>query len=163
MATARANRLRRQFMKVGGRPVRGRTDTGIRKVTRPKKKSSSGSGSSSSSSSKRSNIKSKVEPRSTTHTRTPSKATKKSSGSSKKSNIKSKVEPRSATHTRTPSKTTKKASKKTTKKAATKAYPVYKKASDKAKSFRQDFRDARKAGKKVFTWQGRKYNTKLKK
>lgn len=41
-------------------------------------------------------------------------------------------------------------------------YPVYKKGSSSAQSFREAFASARKAGKKEFTWQGRKYNTKLK-
>jgi hypothetical protein len=42
-------------------------------------------------------------------------------------------------------------------------YHVYKKGSGTAKSFRQAFREARKAGKSTFTWQGRKYTTALKK
>jgi len=41
-------------------------------------------------------------------------------------------------------------------------YPVYKKDSANAKSFRAAFAAARKGGAKVFTWEGRKYNTKLK-
>ena len=41
-------------------------------------------------------------------------------------------------------------------------YPVYKKGSSSAQSFREAFASARKAGKKEFTWQGRKYNTKTK-
>ena len=41
-------------------------------------------------------------------------------------------------------------------------YPVYKKSSDKAASFRKAFAAARKSGKKTFTWDGRKYNTKVK-
>lgn len=41
-------------------------------------------------------------------------------------------------------------------------YPVYNKNSSQAASFRAAFAAARKAGKKVFTWEGRKYNTKLK-
>ncbi len=41
-------------------------------------------------------------------------------------------------------------------------YPVYKKGSSSAQSFRAAFASARKAGKKEFTWQGRKYNTKVK-
>jgi hypothetical protein len=41
-------------------------------------------------------------------------------------------------------------------------YPIYKKKSDSAKNFRSAFADARKAGKKTFTWQGRKYTTKVK-
>ena len=41
-------------------------------------------------------------------------------------------------------------------------YPVYAKKSSEAKSFRSAFAAARKAGKKVFTWQGRKYTTKVK-
>jgi len=41
-------------------------------------------------------------------------------------------------------------------------YPIYKKKSNEAKSFRTAFADARKAGEKVFTWNGRKYNTKVK-
>mgnify|MGYP004454651971 FL=1 len=41
-------------------------------------------------------------------------------------------------------------------------FPVMKKKSQSAKSFREAFSSARKSGKKVFTWQGRKYNTKLK-
>lgn len=41
-------------------------------------------------------------------------------------------------------------------------YPVYKKSSDKAASFRKAFATARKSGKKTFTWDGRKYNTKVK-
>jgi hypothetical protein len=52
----------------------------------------------------------------------------------------------------------------TTSQKSTKAgtYPVYKKKSDTAKSFRSAFAEARKSGKKVFTWNGRKYNTKVK-
>ena len=42
-------------------------------------------------------------------------------------------------------------------------YPVYSKKSSAAKSFRSAFADARKSGRKTFTWQGRKYNTKVKK
>jgi hypothetical protein len=38
-------------------------------------------------------------------------------------------------------------------------FPVYPKASPSAQSFRGAFADARKAGKKTFTWQGRKYTT----
>lgn len=41
-------------------------------------------------------------------------------------------------------------------------YPVYSKSSSKAAEFRAAFAAARKAGKQVFTWEGRKYNTKLK-
>jgi len=41
-------------------------------------------------------------------------------------------------------------------------YPVYKKGSSSAQSFREAFASARKVGKKEFTWQGRKYNTKVK-
>ncbi len=41
-------------------------------------------------------------------------------------------------------------------------YPVYKKDSSEASDFRSNFAAARKAGKKEFTWQGRKYNTKTK-
>ena len=41
-------------------------------------------------------------------------------------------------------------------------YPVYKKDSAEAGDFRGAFAAARKAGKKEFTWQGRKYNTKTK-
>jgi hypothetical protein len=42
------------------------------------------------------------------------------------------------------------------------AYPVYKKNSAKAASFRDAFASARKDGKKEFEWNGRKYNTKVK-
>lgn len=42
-------------------------------------------------------------------------------------------------------------------------YPVYKKDSAEAQSFRGAFADARKAGKKTFTWQGRSYTTEVKK
>lgn len=41
-------------------------------------------------------------------------------------------------------------------------YPVYKKSSSSAMSFREAFKAARKSGKAVFTWRGRKYNTKVK-
>lgn len=41
-------------------------------------------------------------------------------------------------------------------------YPVYKKDSAQAADFRKAFASARKEGKSVFTWEGRKYNTKLK-
>jgi hypothetical protein len=41
-------------------------------------------------------------------------------------------------------------------------YPVYKKNSGAAKSFRTAFADAKKSGMKVFTWEGKKYNTKTK-
>lgn len=39
-------------------------------------------------------------------------------------------------------------------------YPVYKKSSDKAKSFREAFAAARKAGNMTFEWDGRKYGTR---
>jgi len=42
-------------------------------------------------------------------------------------------------------------------------YPVYAKKSSAAKSFRASFSDARAKKLSVFKWQGRKYNTKLKK
>ena len=42
-------------------------------------------------------------------------------------------------------------------------YPVYKKKSASAGSFREAFRLNRKAGKKTFKWRGRLYTTKLKK
>lgn len=42
------------------------------------------------------------------------------------------------------------------------SYPVYKKDSAQASDFRKAFASARKEGKSVFTWEGRKYNTKLK-
>jgi len=42
-------------------------------------------------------------------------------------------------------------------------YPVYKKNSASAKSFRETFRLNRQAGKKTFKWRGRTYTTKLKK
>lgn len=42
------------------------------------------------------------------------------------------------------------------------SYPVYKKDSAQAADFRKAFASARKEGKSVFTWEGRKYNTKLK-
>lgn len=42
-------------------------------------------------------------------------------------------------------------------------YPIYKKKSAAAKTFRASFKDARKKGLKTFTWQGRKYTTKVKK
>lgn len=41
-------------------------------------------------------------------------------------------------------------------------YKVYRKDSAAAKSFRQAFADARKTGKKVFTWNGKKYSTAVK-
>ena len=41
-------------------------------------------------------------------------------------------------------------------------FPVMKKKSTSAQSFRDAFSNARKEGKKVFTWQGRKYSTKVK-
>lgn len=41
-------------------------------------------------------------------------------------------------------------------------YPVYQKDSAPAKDFRQAFAAARSAGDTEFTWQGRKYNTKVK-
>ena len=41
-------------------------------------------------------------------------------------------------------------------------YPVYKKKSSAAQSFRSAFAAARKSGEKVFTWKGRKYTTKTK-
>lgn len=41
-------------------------------------------------------------------------------------------------------------------------YPVYKKKSKSAQNFRSAFAAAKKAGKKTFTWQGRKYTTKTK-
>ncbi len=42
------------------------------------------------------------------------------------------------------------------------AFPTYKKKSGAAKSFRAAFAEASKAGKKTFTWDGRKYTTKKK-
>jgi len=42
-------------------------------------------------------------------------------------------------------------------------YPIYKKKSASAKSFRETFRLNRKAGKKTFKWRGRMYTTQLKK
>jgi len=42
-------------------------------------------------------------------------------------------------------------------------YPVYKKRSSAARSFQTAFADARKSGRKTFTWQKRKYTTKVKK
>ena len=39
-------------------------------------------------------------------------------------------------------------------------YPVYKKESKKAESFRSKFAKSRKAGKKTFTWKGKSYSTK---
>lgn len=42
------------------------------------------------------------------------------------------------------------------------AYPVYRKESSNAQSFRTAFAAAKKAGKDGFTWEGRKYNTKTK-
>lgn len=44
-----------------------------------------------------------------------------------------------------------------------KEYKVYKKNSKQAASFRKNFAAARKAGKTKFTWEGREYNTKVKK
>ena len=41
-------------------------------------------------------------------------------------------------------------------------YPVYKKDSKPAKSFRSAFASARKAGKKTFSWDGRTYTTEVK-
>jgi hypothetical protein len=41
-------------------------------------------------------------------------------------------------------------------------YPTYKKKSEPAKNFKSAFAAARKAGKKTFTWDGRKYTTKVK-
>lgn len=41
-------------------------------------------------------------------------------------------------------------------------YPVYQKDSAPAKDFRRAFAEARSAGDTEFTWQGRKYNTKVK-
>jgi len=43
------------------------------------------------------------------------------------------------------------------------AYPTYGKKTRSAKSFKKTFAAARKGGKKTFSWQGRKYTTKLKK
>ena len=39
-------------------------------------------------------------------------------------------------------------------------YPIYRKDSAPAKSFRKKYREEKDAGAKTFTWQGRKYNTK---
>lgn len=41
-------------------------------------------------------------------------------------------------------------------------FPVYKKKSAAAGSFRSAFATARKAGKKTFTWNGKRYTTKMK-
>lgn len=43
-----------------------------------------------------------------------------------------------------------------------KDYPIYKKPTDSAASFRAAFAKAKKAGKKTFTWEGRKYTTEEK-
>lgn len=52
----------------------------------------------------------------------------------------------------------------TTKQTPTKAgtYPSYSKGSNMASDFKSAFSSARKSGKKEFTWNGRKYNTKVK-
>jgi hypothetical protein len=52
----------------------------------------------------------------------------------------------------------------TTKQTPTKAgtYPSYAKESNMAKDFKDAFASARKSGKKEFSWNGRKYNTKVK-
>ena len=42
-------------------------------------------------------------------------------------------------------------------------FPIYDKASNKAQSFRDAFRTARREGKDTFTWDGRSYTTELKK
>ena len=52
---------------------------------------------------------------------------------------------------------------KTASSAKAKNYPVYKKSSAKAGSFRSAFSAARKAGKSTFMWEGRKYTTEMKK
>lgn len=39
-------------------------------------------------------------------------------------------------------------------------YPIFRKGSEMAKSFRETYNREKKAGKKTFTWQGRKYTTK---
>ena len=48
------------------------------------------------------------------------------------------------------------------KSASSSEYKVYAKGSAEAKDFRANFAKARKSGDKDFTWQGRKYTTKLK-
>jgi len=48
------------------------------------------------------------------------------------------------------------------KSASSSEYKVYAKDSAEAKDFRANFAKARKSGDKEFTWEGRKYNTKLK-
>lgn len=40
-------------------------------------------------------------------------------------------------------------------------YPIYRADSCAAQSFRNAFAAARAAGKRIFTWQGRDYNTRL--
>lgn len=50
---------------------------------------------------------------------------------------------------------------KKTKPAASPEYKRYAKSSTEAKDFRSSFAAARKAGDKVFTWQGRKYSTDI--
>ena len=42
-------------------------------------------------------------------------------------------------------------------------FPIYDKASNKAQSFRDAFRTARREGKDIFSWDGRSYTTELKK
>jgi len=49
-----------------------------------------------------------------------------------------------------------------TKPMAPSDYKIYKSSSKEASDFRSNFAKARKSGAKEFTWEGRKYNTKLK-
>jgi len=91
-------------------------------------------------------------------------ATRKSStASTKPANIQS-SKPSRATPIKPASKSSKPTSKpsnKPVKTVKTKGgdYKVYRKGSDKAKSFRSAYAAAKKAGKKTFTWDGRKYTT----
>ena len=87
------------------------------------------------------------------------KVTKKITGQPKKV-----TKPVTATYAITGQPSVKKVTKKVPKVVKTKGgeYPVYKKKTKAATGFRAAFAVARKAGKKIFTWQGRKYTTKVK-
>jgi hypothetical protein len=64
--------------------------------------------------------------------------------------------------TKTKPKTTSTKSEPATKPMVPSNYKTYKSSSKEASDFRSNFAKARKSGAKEFTWEGRKYNTKLK-
>lgn len=112
----------------------------------------------------------KTETKKTTTTKkeTPKKTTTKKTTTKRTTTPVPKKKPsqsrKTPTPKRKPSSSSSKSSEKPVKIVKTKGgdYNVYKKSSKKAQSFRSAFANARKAGKKTFTWNGKKYTTKVK-